>query len=100
MAAERWPSLPLEDWKATYATLHMWMQIVGKIRLACTPPINHWWNVTLYVTSRGLTTSSMPYESRFFEMEFDFIDHSLLIKTSDGSSKIIRLHSHPVAEFY
>ena len=100
MATEVWPSLPLEDWKATYSTLHMWMQIVGKIRLACTPPINHWWNVTLYVTSRGLTTSSMPYEGRFFEIEFDFIDHTMLIKTSVGASKIIRLDSRPVAEFY
>jgi hypothetical protein len=100
MATELWPSLPLEDWKATYSTLHMWMQIVGKIRLACTPPINHWWNVTLYVTSRGLTTSSMPYEGRFFEIEFDFIDHTMLIKTSVGASKIIRLDSRPVAEFY
>jgi len=100
MATEVWPSLPLENWKATYSTLHMWMQIVGKIRLACTPPINHWWNVTLYVTSRGLTTSSMPYEGRFFEIEFDFIDHNLVINSSDGSSKTVRLYSRSVAEFY
>ena len=100
MATEVWPSLPLEDWKATYSTLHMWMQIVGKIRLACTPPINHWWNVTLYVTSRGLTTSSMPYEGRFFEIEFDFIDHNLVVNSSDGSSKTVRLYSRSVAEFY
>ena len=63
MAINVWPALPLEDWKDTYATLHMWTQIVGKIRLAQTVPLNHWWNVTLYVTSRGLTTSPMPSET-------------------------------------
>ena len=100
MAAEVWPSLPLEDWKTTYATLHMWTQIVGKIRLAQMPPINHSWNVTLYVTSRGLTTSPMPYNGRFFQMDFDFIDHQLHITTSDGSIKNIALRPRPVAEFY
>ena len=100
MALEVWPALPLKDWKGTYATLHMWTQIVGKIRLAQTAPLNHWWNVTLYVTSRGLTTSAMPYGDRLFEIDFDFIDHNLLIKTSDGSSKILRLQPHSVAEFY
>ncbi len=100
MTLETWPALPLKDWKDTYATLHMWTQIVGKIRLAQTPPLNHWWNVTLYTTSRGLTTSAMPYEDRFFEIDFDFIDHKLLIKTSDGSSKTLRLQRRSVAEFY
>jgi hypothetical protein len=100
MANELWPALSLKDWKDTYATLHMWTQIVGKIRLAQTAPLNHWWNVTLYVTSRGLTTSAMPYGDRLFEIDFDFIDHNLLIKTSDGSSQILRLQSRSVAEFY
>jgi hypothetical protein len=100
MATARWPSLPLEEWKDTYATLHRWTQIVGKIRLVQTPLINHWWNVTLYVTSRGLTTSPIPYEGRIFEIEFDFIDHNLLINSSDGSSKTVRLYSRSVAEFY
>ncbi len=100
MAADVWPPLPLQDWKDTYATLHMWTQIVGKIRLAQTPPFNHWWNVTLYVTSRGLTTSAMPYDDRIFEMEFDFLDHNLLIKSSDGGSKAVRLYPRSVADFY
>ena len=70
-----WPSLPLEEWKDTLATLHMWTQIVGKIRLEQTPLVNHWWNVPLYVSARGLTTTAMPYNEIFFEMEFDFLDH-------------------------
>jgi hypothetical protein len=100
MGTALWPSLPLEDWKDTYVTLHRWTQIVGKIRLAQTPLINHWWNTTLYVTSRGLTTSPIPYEGRIFEIEFDFIDHNLLITSSDGSSRTVRLYSRSVAEFY
>ena len=95
-----WPALPLGDWKDTYATLHMWTQIVGKIRLVQTVPVNHWWNVTLYVTSRGLTTSPMPFGDRFIEIDFDFIDHKLLIKTSDGLSKLLPLYPRSVAEFY
>jgi len=83
------PSLPYDSWKDTLATLHMWTQIVGKIRLALTPLVNHWWNVTLYVTARGLTTSPMPYGDRTLEIAFDFIEHNLLIETSDG--RIIRL---------
>src|SRR5215212_4313399 len=86
-----WPSLPLEKWKDTYATLHMWAQIVGKIRLAQSPLINHWWQVPLYVSARGLTTSPIPYEARAFELEFDFIDHQLRITTSDGIIKTIAL---------
>jgi hypothetical protein len=100
MAINVWPALPLEDWKDTYATLHMWTQIVGKIRLVQTVPLNHWWNVTLYVTSRGLTTSPLPFGDRLVEIDFDFIDHNLLIKTSDGSSKLLPLHPRSVAEFY
>ena len=80
---EAWPSLPLESWSDTYATLHMWTQIVGKIRLVQTPWVNHSWHVTLYVTSRGLTTSPIPYGARTFQIEFDFLDHQLEIQTSD-----------------
>src|SRR6266540_2645294 len=95
-----WPALPLKEWEDTYATLHMWTQIVGKIRLARTPLVNHWWNVTLYLTARGLTTAPMPYDGRTFEMEFDFIDHVLRIESSDGGVKSVRLSPRPVAEFY
>ena len=98
--AKVWPSLSLEEWKDTYATLHMWTQIIGKIRLAQSPPINHWWHVPLYLTARGLTTSPMPYANRFFEIDFDFIDHRLVIKTSDGAEKIIELVPRSVADFY
>ena len=100
MNTSPWPSLPLEEWKETYATLHMWTQIVGKIRLVQSPLINHWWQVPLYVSARGLTTSSIPYEARSFEIEFDFIDHQLLIKTSDGITKTIALVPRSVADFY
>ncbi|HYY57290.1 MAG TPA: DUF5996 family protein [Pyrinomonadaceae bacterium] len=98
--SETWPSLALEDWQATKDTLHMWTQVVGKIRLAQTPLVNHWWNVPLYVTPRGLTTSAMPYEDRTFEMDFDFIDHRLQINCSDGSKNSIALAPRSVAEFY
>jgi len=97
---EVWPSLPYEEWKDTYATLHMWTQIVGKIRLALSPMVNHWWQVTLYVTPRGLTTSPIPYGNRTFEILFDFIDHNLTIHTSDGQSRYIGLHPRTVADFY
>ena len=99
-AAEIWPSLPLDEWKDTYATLHMWTQIVGKIRLAQSPKINHWWQVPLYVSARGLTTSPIPYQTRTFQIDFDFIDHQLLINTSDGISKTIALEPRSVADFY
>ena len=95
-----WPSLPLEEWKDTCATLHMWSQIVGKVRLAQTPLVNHWWNVPLYVSARGLTTTAMPYGDTFFEMEFDFIDHKLVINCSDGPTKSIALEPKSVATFY
>lgn len=99
-ATEIWPSLPLEDWRETYATLHMWTQIVGKIRLVQSPLINHWWQVPLYVSARGLTTAAIPYEARSFEIDFDFIDHQLVIKTSDGLAKTIALQPRTVADFY
>jgi hypothetical protein len=97
---EAWPALPLDEWRDTCATLHMWTQVVGKIRLAQTPLVNHWWNVPLYVTSRGLTTSPMPYETRAFEMEFDFIEHQLVVRCSDGTQSRVALVPRSVAEFY
>jgi hypothetical protein len=97
---EMWPALPYEAWKDTYATLHLWTQIVGKIRLAQTPWINHSWHVTLYVTPRGLTTSPIPYGEREFQIDFDFIDHALLIQTSDGETRRLALEPRSVAEFY
>jgi uncharacterized protein DUF5996 len=100
MATNPWPALPLAEWKDTYSTLHMWTQIVGKIRLKLTPLLNHWWNVTLYVTPRGLTTSTMSYKGRHFQIDFDFISHLLIIQTSDGSIKTIALRPRSVADFY
>jgi uncharacterized protein DUF5996 len=97
---EAWPELPLDAWQDTYATLHMWTQIVGKIRKTQTPLINHWWNVTLFVTSRGLMTSPIPYEDQTFDLAFDFIDHKLDIRTSDGSIKRLVLAPRTVADFY
>jgi len=98
--SDYWPSLPYQDWKDTYATLHMWMQIVGKIRLAQSPWVNHSWHTTLYVTSRGLTTSPIPYGMRIFQIDFDFIDHKLLIQTSDGEVESKSLVPQSVADFY
>jgi len=100
VAPEPWPELPLESWKDTYATLHMWTQIIGKVRLALCPRINHWWEVTLYVTSLGLTTSPIPYDSGIFEIQFDFIHHKLLIRTSSGAERVMALAPRSVADFY
>ncbi|HET8677134.1 MAG TPA: DUF5996 family protein, partial [Blastocatellia bacterium] len=100
MNNDLWPALPLKEWQDTYATLHMWTQVVGKIRLEQTPMVNHWWNVPLYVTARGLTTSPMPYKGRAFEIDFDFIDHLLLIKRDDGATETIPLAPRSVADFY
>jgi len=97
---EFWPPLPFEEWKETAATLHMWTQIVGKIRLTQTPWINHSWHVTLYVTSRGLTTSPIPHGLSTFEIMFDFIDHELRIDKSDGARRSIELRPRSVADFY
>ena len=99
-AIDAWPELPLEAWQETYDTLHLWTQIVGKIRKTLTPLINHWWNVTFYVTARGMTTSPIPYQDRTFEMEFDFIDHKLNVRTCDGSTKQLDLAPRTVADFY
>jgi hypothetical protein len=98
--SQRWPALPLAEWKDTYATLHMWTQIVGKIRLALSPPINHFWGTTFYVTARGLTTSRMPYARGTVEINFDFIAHTLEILTSLGETRSFRLVPRTVAEFY
>jgi hypothetical protein len=95
-----WPELPLEAWSDTYATLHLWTQIAGKIRLAQTPWINHSWHVTLYVTARGLTTSPIPHGTRTFQIDFDFIDHELALHASDGRSGGFALEPQPVARFY
>ena len=98
--SQRWPALPLAEWKDTYATLHMWTQIVGKIRLALSPPINHFWGTAFYVTARGLTTSAMPYRKGTVEINFDFISHTLEILTSVGETRSFRLAPRTVAEFY
>ena len=95
-----WPTLTLDSWKETYATLHMWTQIVGKVKLRLTPVVNHWWNIPLYVTARGLTTSRIPYGERAFEVWFDFIRHQLVVETSDGAVKTLPLEPRSVAEFY
>ena len=98
--AEAWPELPLASWQDTYDTLHMWTQIVGKIRMTLTPLINHYWNCTLYVSARGLTTSAIPYARGVFEMEFDFIGHKLVIQTSEGDVRTLDLAPRTVADFY
>jgi len=98
--AERWPALPYEAWKGTCQTLHMWTQIVGKVRMALSPFLNHWWHVTLYVTPRGLTTSAIPYHGGTFDVTFDFIEHNLCMRTSEGTTKALPLIPRSVAAFY
>jgi Family of unknown function (DUF5996) len=95
-----WPRLRLADWADTRATLHMWTQIVGKIRMAHAPMVNHWWHVTLYVSPCGLTTSAIPYRDGAFDIEFDFLDHQLRIRTSDGGRRQVTLAPKSVAQFY
>jgi hypothetical protein len=97
---DAWPDLPLAEWRETYTTLHMWAQIVGKVRLVQTPWINHSWHVTLYVTARGLTTSPIPHGVRSFTVEFDFVDHHLAIRSSDGGARDVPLEPQTVATFY
>ncbi|HWC17358.1 MAG TPA: DUF5996 family protein, partial [Terriglobales bacterium] len=99
-SAQRWPELHLANWAETRDTLHMWTQIVGHIRMALSPPVNHWWHVTLYVTSRGLTTSPIPYADRAFEIHFDLLDHRLLIATSRNEWRALKLEPKSVADFY
>jgi hypothetical protein len=100
--AERdlWPELPLAAWQDTYSTLHIWTQIVGKVRLALTPKINHWWGVPLYVNSLGLTTSAIPYADGNFEVQFDFVHHQLLIRTSNDAIRTLALAARSVADFF
>lgn len=97
---EPWPSLPLEAWAETYATLHLWTQIVGKVRLVQSPWLNHSWHVPLYVTARGLTTSPIPHGGRTFQIDFDFVAHKLVLQTSDGGTGHFALEPQSVAEFY
>jgi hypothetical protein len=97
---EEWPALPLTEWQDTYATLHRWLQIVGKTRLALAPMQNHWWQIVLYLTSRGLSTSAMPVGGRSLEIDFDFIDHELVARTSDGDVRTLPLAPRSVADFY
>src|SRR5271156_3024333 len=97
---EAWPSLPLESWSGTCATLHLWIQVVGKIRLVQSPWVNHSWHVPLYITSSGLTTSPIPYGARTFQIDFDFIHHRLALQTSDGRSAGFPLEPQSVAAFY
>jgi hypothetical protein len=99
-AGEAWPSLPLDAWSDTYATLHLWTQIVGKMRLAQSPWTNHSWHVTLYVTARGLTTGLIPYGIRAFQIDFDFVAHELKIRSDDGGAAGFPLEPQSVAAFY
>ena len=94
------PALPFDSWKDTLATLHMWSQIVGKVRLKLCPLVNHWWNVPFYVTARGMTTSAMPYEQRAIEVQFDFVAHQILIETSEGRVAAVAMAPQSVADFY
>jgi hypothetical protein len=100
MVHDDWPSLPYEAWADTYATLHMWSQVVGKIALAQAPPLNHSWGIALQVTARGLMTRTLPHAGRSFTMAFDFIDHQLVIETSDGDRRVLPLQPRTVADFY
>lgn len=97
---EEWPRLRVADWTGTRETLHMWAQIVGKIRMAHAPLVNHWWQVTLYVTPRGLTTSTIPFAAGAFDIEFDFVGHVLRIRSSSGEERRVALEPKPVADFY
>lgn len=97
---EDWPELSLPEWEDTYHTLHLWTQVAGKIRLSLTPLQNHWWNVALYVTARGLTTSAIPYKHDAFELQFNFVDHLLEFRSSRGDEASIALAPKSVAAFY
>jgi hypothetical protein len=97
---EQWPALPWEAWNDTCETLHRWMQIVGKVVLALAPFLNEWWQVAFHLTARGLTTGPIPFRDGIFEMEFDFVDHHLVVRTSDGRSRALKLMPRSVADFY
>lgn len=98
--SQPWPTLRVDDWEPTRHTLHMWAQIIGKVRLAHAPLVNHWWQVPFYVSPRGLTTSAIPIGTRNFDMEFDFVDHVLSVRVSDGSAASISLRDTSVADFH
>ena len=98
--ATAWPALPADEWQPTISTLHMWLQIVGKVRLALAPPLNHWWHVPLYVTPRGLTTSAIPYQSRAFQIDVDFVDHCLIVTDGSATPFSMTLEPRSVAQFY
>jgi hypothetical protein len=100
MTTERWPPLPYEAWKDTYATLHMWSQVVGKVALAQGPPLNHSWGISLLVTPRGLATRTLRHGERSFTMELDFVDHRLVVRDSDGKERALALQPRTVADFY
>jgi uncharacterized protein DUF5996 len=97
---DTWPDVGLEDWRETYTTLHLWTQLLGKTRLALSPPQNHWWHTALYVTTRGLTTSPIPYADRTFEVELDFVEQMLVARVSDGATRSFPLAAQSVADFY
>ncbi len=97
---EGWPALPYEAWRDTCQTLHLWTQIVGKVRMELSPFVNHWWHVTLYVTPRGLTTAAIPYHGGTLDVTFDFVEHNLSIRTSEGTTKALPLIPRSVAAFY
>jgi hypothetical protein len=100
IAGRSWPQLPFAEWQDTRLTLHLWTQIIGKIRLSLTPWVNHSWHTTLYLTARGLTTSPIPYGDRSFQIDFDFVDHTLLISEAGGESRTVQLKPRSVADFY
>ncbi len=100
MGDERWPALPYEEWKDTYETIHLWTQVVGKIALAQSPPLNHSWGIAMQVTPRGLMTRTLPHGRRTFTIEFDFLEHQLVIRVSDGLVRAMPLTPHTVADFY
>ena len=97
---QEWPRLRVDDWTETRDTLHMWTQIVGKVRLTQAPMLNHWWQVTLYVTPRGLSTGTIPHRGGLFDLELDFVEHHLRLRSSDGGERLVGLSSRPVADFY
>lgn len=100
MKSDNWPDIPFNEWKDTLATVQLWTQIVGKIRLRAMPWLNHSWHVTLYVSPLGLTTGSMPCAAGIFKIEFNFIEHVLFIITSTGIKEEVKLYTRTVADFY
>jgi hypothetical protein len=100
VSQDAWPDLPWEAWKDTCTTMHRWMQIIGKIRLKLAPMVNHWWQVPLYVTPRGLTTSAIPFQSHIFQIDFDLLSHLMHLLSDDGRERAVKLSSRTVADFY